>query len=629
MANYWQRVTNSRISRRRAIAATGSVAAAAAFLTACGGDDNGDSGGGTGSTGGNSLIYKPVDTTSQAKAGGTIKHYANADITHFDALASNSASTVNFGSVFAYTRLLKFKPGIVPNEPDGSSEGEMAESWEVSPDKLTVTFKLRQGNGTKWDERAPTNGRLMDMDDVLYSYKKFAAENPSAANVANSRNPSAPVVSVTASDPRTLVVKLAKPDSTTIGLFSATDHLFIMPKEADGGFDPKTQVRGNGPWQLQEYTPSARFVWKKNPNYYVSNRPFPDLLERPIITELSQQLAQFRAGNIHTDVVLNAQQEVIQLKKDLPKANLVLPVGFPTGLTPSIGFGYEGNSPFKDQRVRQAFSMLIDREAFHGAINNADAFAAEGLDSEIRYNTCITAGWGPFWLDPLSKDFGPNAKYLQYNVEEAKKLLSAAGYANGVSTESFSNQELTYGPTYNQSVEVFAGFFTGAGQQVKQTTFPYTQFLNNYYFGYRSGASAQGTAGDKTGYNGYSVQAERPYAGAVNLMLGSWHSAGGAFHGMSPDGTNAFKGDPKIDQMIEKIQAEFDQKSQVTQTHEVIRYMTGQTYMVPRPVANRGFTIYWPALANVGVQERWAQNNASWSEEYINWWIDTTKAPFV
>src|SRR5688500_14914861 len=175
------------------MAVTGSAAAGAAFLAACGGgDDDGDSTGGTGGAKGSGLIYEPVDSTSQAKAGGTIKHYANADITHFDALASNSASTVNFGSVFAYNRLLKFKPGTYPNGADGSVEGEMAESYEVSPDKLTVTFKLRQGNGTKWDDRAPTNGRLMDMDDVLYSYKKFAAENPSGANVANSRNPLAP-----------------------------------------------------------------------------------------------------------------------------------------------------------------------------------------------------------------------------------------------------------------------------------------------------------------------------------------------------------------------------------------------------------------------------------------------------
>ena len=104
---------------------------------------NGNSGGDGGSTSG--LIHKPSDTTSQAKAGGALKHYAAADIAHFDALASNSASTVNFGSVFAYNRLLKFKSGKYPDVADGTSEGEMAESWEVSPDKLTVTMKLRQG----------------------------------------------------------------------------------------------------------------------------------------------------------------------------------------------------------------------------------------------------------------------------------------------------------------------------------------------------------------------------------------------------------------------------------------------------------------------------------------------------
>ena len=613
------------------MAATGSAAAAAAFLAACGGGDDDGDGGGSGSTGGNSsgLEYTPVDSTSQAKAGGTLRHYANADIAHFDALASNSASTVNFGSVFAYNRLLKFKPGKHPGVADGTSEGEMAESWEVSPDKLTLTMKLRQGNGTKWDDRAPTNGRVMDIDDVLYSYKKFAAENPSGANVANSRNPLAPVTSVTASDPRTLVIKLNKPDSTVIGLFSATDHLYVMPKEAEGGFDAKTVVRGNGPWLLDEYTPSARFVWRKNPNYYVTGRPFPDRLERPIIPELAQQLAQFRAGNIYTDIVANAQQEVIQLKKDLPKTLLQLPQSYPTGLTPSIWFGYEGNSPFKDMRVRQAFSMLVDREAFHGVINSADTFADAGLDSETRLNTPIVAGWGPYWLDPDSKDFGDNAKYLKFNVEEAKKLLSAAGFPNGLTVESFSNQELTYGPTYNQSVEVYAGFFGNAGIKVTQTTMPYTQFLNSYYFGYRSGASAQGGAGDKTGYNGYSVQAERPYASAVNLMLGSWHSSGGAFHGLTPDGNNAFKGDPKLDDMIQKVQAEFDTGKQVGLSHDVIRYMTGQTYMVPRPVANRAYQIFWPAIGNVGLNERWAGNNAVWTEEYHNWWIDSTKAPFV
>jgi peptide/nickel transport system substrate-binding protein len=621
---YWTQVTNRRIGRRRGLAATVLGAAGAAFLLACGGSDDAGNKSKADQSG---QLYKPADTTSKAKPGGSLKHYATADITHFDALASNSASTVGNGSVFAYTRLLKFKPGFFPDTADGTSEGEMAEAYEVSPDKLTVTMKLREG--VKWDSRAPTNGRVLDIEDVLYSYRKFAKVNPSGANVDFSRNPQAPVESVSAPDSRTLTVKLKKPDATIIGLFSATDHLYIMPRESEGGFDPATVVRGNGPWLLSEYTPSVRFVWRRNPDYYVPKRPFPDTLERPIITETAQRLAQFRAGNILTDIVADSQESVIQLKQDVPKSVLYLPNSYPTNMTPSVWFGYEGDSPFKDQRVRQAFSMMIDREAFDIAINNADVFKQAGLEQEVQANTCITAGWGPYWLDPNGKSFGENGKYLKFNVPEAKKLLAAAGRPGGLDAKMFFNSEQTYGPVYNRSVEVLAGFFRDAGVKIEQNPFVYPEFLNNYYFGYRSGASTQGTAGDKKGYNGISVQAERPYASAVNLMLGSWHSSGGAFHGLSPTGTNAFAGDPKLDAMIEKIQAEFDQKAQVELSHELIRYMTGQAYMIPRPVANRSYQVWWPAVANQGIKERWAQNNALWSEQAIDWWIDQTLPPFV
>jgi ABC-type transport system substrate-binding protein len=619
---YWHNFRNQRLSRRRAIAVTGAGLASAALLAACGGGEDGTSG--DKDKGG--AITKPVDTTSSAKAGGVIKHWAGADITHFDALASNSASTVGNSTVWAYTRLLKFKPGVYPNIADGSVEGEMGESFEVSPDKLTLTLKMRQGQ--KWDARAPTNGRVMDMEDVLFSWNKFSRVNPAAANFLNSRNPAAPVESVSAPDARTLVIKMKRPDSTSLGLMASTDGFYILPKEADGGFDPATTVRGNGPWQLAEYQPSARFVWRRNPDYYIKDRPFPDAIERPIITETAQRLAQFRAGNIHTDIVDNSQENVIQLMKDTPRAKLYLPNSYPTGLTPSVWFGYEGDSPFKDKRVRQAFSMLVDREAFDIAINSADAFRAAGLDASVAANACVVAGWGPYWLDPDSKEFGENAKYLKFNLEEAKKLLAAAGKSN-VEVKMFSNSEQTYGAAYLRAVDVLAGFFGNGGIKVTQSPFVYTEYLNNYYFGYRSGASTQGTAGDKKGYNGVTVQAERPYASAVNLMLGSWHSTGGAFHGLTDTGNNAFGGDAKLDAMIEKIQGEFDLKTQISLSHDVVRYMTGQTYFIPRPIANRSYELWWPAIMNKGLKERWAYNNARPSEEWLDLWVDQTKAPFV
>ena len=272
--------------------------------------------------------------------------------------------------------------------------------------------------------------------------------------------------------------------------------------------------------------------------------------------------------------------------------------------------------------------MMVDREAFDIAINNSDAFKAEGLEQEVQSNTCITAGWGPYWLDPNKKEFGDNAKYLKFNTAEAKKLLAAAGVISP-DTSMFFNSEQTYGAAYGRAVEVLAGFFRDGGAKIAQKPFAYAEFLNNYYFGYRSGASTQGGAGDKKGYDGVSVQAERPYAGAVNLMLSSWHSTGAAFHGLTPTGQNAFGGDSKLDQMIEKIANEFDQKTQINATHDLIRYMTGMTYMIPRPVANRGYELWWPSIANLGMKERWAGNNAIWTEQYQDIWIDETKPPFA
>src|SRR5688500_10960710 len=83
--SYWTETLYRRISRRRALAATGTAAAAAALLAACGGG-SGDSAP-TGESSG--LITQPVDTTNQAKRGGTMKYRLSSEPPTLDIFTAN------------------------------------------------------------------------------------------------------------------------------------------------------------------------------------------------------------------------------------------------------------------------------------------------------------------------------------------------------------------------------------------------------------------------------------------------------------------------------------------------------------------------------------------------------------
>ena len=412
MSNYWTRALRSRISRRRALATTTSGAFATAFLIACGGgDDDDDSTGANGSTSGSgatgtgandSRIAKPVNSTSQAKPGGVFKAFSNGDaIQGLDALSSNHGDTV-VQTAMTYSRMLKFTLAEYPNPATQSVEGDVAESYELSPDKLTVTFKLRPE--IKWDSRSPTNSRPLDADDILYSWNKFASVHPASSDLAYSadRAPAAAVESVTSPDGKSIVFKLKKPDASLLPLLATWDHLYIMPKEAEDKFDPKQDMRGSGPWMLDRYEPSVTFNYRRNPDYYVKDRPFPAAVERPIIPEYAQKLTQFLAGKVYASVPNSL--DVLQTKQDVPELLLMQDVAFPsTTSSYHCTFGYEGDSPFKDVRIRQALSMSVDREAMIDGLYDRDRYSAKGFDMPSARNTILLPGWDGYWVIQRTK----------------------------------------------------------------------------------------------------------------------------------------------------------------------------------------------------------------------------------
>jgi peptide/nickel transport system substrate-binding protein len=615
--NYWSRILEHSLGRRRVLATTGAGALGAAFLAACGG--NGTTTTPSGDRSG--LLTPPRDTTSQAKAGGAIRHWADGDATNFDGTASNANGVINWISAFAYPRMIRFEPPKHSDDYDGAISGELADSFELSADKLTLTFKVRQG--MKWDARAPTNGRFIDAQDVMYSWNKFVQLNPSGANLAAARSPAAPIESVTAPDNRTIVMKMNQPDSSILPLFGSWDHFYISPREAESQFNPRDTVRGHGPWILEEYTPSTRFVWAKNPDYYLRGRPYADRLERPIVPEYASRLAQFRTGSIITHTA--NPTDILQTKKDTPATQIFQDGIYSASIWNGLSFGYEGGSPFKDQRVRQAASMLIDRDAYSYVLDSADIFTAEGIDMQTAYNTVVARGWGDFWLDPKdTKNFGPNAKFLTQNIEEAKKLLAAAGFPNGFEYDMFHSTTL-YGAPYLKSVELLTGMMEDGGLRGVQRGYAYQQFKDIYYEAYY-GPSFE--SGKTKGFNGM-VHLANPAAPTVASHLFTFvHKDGGRFHGMTPNGQNAHLGDTKLNSDIEKLRVEFDRDKQVSLTHDIVRYFTGQSYYIPRPAHVKQLTLVWPALSNYQTYNRTPSDN-QWAEANLQWWVDQTKPPFA
>ena len=366
MTGYWSTILNQRIARRRALAATGSTAAAAALLAACGGGESG--GGGADKS---SLVVLPVDTTKQAKRGGIIKDRHTADPANLDIV--NPVAPLNRPAQQAYSTLLRQKPGYL-GPSNLALDPDVAESWEWSSDGLQITMKLRQG--VKWHNKAPVNGRVLDVDDVLFSWNRYAAKATLRPLFVNAVNPDAPVLSVTAPDSRTIVVKLKEPLVYAPEIFASygsfSGNVIMVPKETDTTFDIRREMIGTGPFLMADYTPSVGFTMKRNPEYFDKDFALVDQVDLPIVSIYAAALAQFKAGNIHYFAV--NPEEVLAIKREEPRLQI-----YPTDLAPnteSISFGWlpEGKSPFLDERVRQAFSMSWDRDVWIDAFFNVSNF---------------------------------------------------------------------------------------------------------------------------------------------------------------------------------------------------------------------------------------------------------------
>jgi peptide/nickel transport system substrate-binding protein len=598
--NYWQQLVSSRISRRRGLAAaSGAAAALALALSGCGGgSDSGKPAAQTKDQSG--LLTKPADTTKAAKRGGIFKDSVNTDSQYFlyDQNLNGNGSDGIAGWV--YSRLVQYKVGTADKLADGSVDPDLAESWEVSPDGLTVTFKVRKG--LKWDNRAPTNGRIADSPDVKFSWDRWVSKNSKASSLANSKDPFAPVLSLTTPDVSTAVFKLAYPYAPLLPMLAFIFHPEMMPVEAEGGFDPRSTARGTGAWLVEEHTPSVVVKLRRNPNWYQKDRPFFDGWDIIVVPDYAQGLAQLKAGNLDTYAV--RQEDVIVTKKDSPDLSMVQRAGWSKTSGGWLQFGLKGDSPFADERVRKAFSMEIDREAYLDTFSNKEKFTAAGLPMEHIVSNFAGPGF-PFYLDPKGKEMGEDGKALQFNVAEAKKLLSAAGRTSPIAS--------TYSVPSNivlNTHEALAGGITAVGdfKMAFHLSNLQQEFIPKY----------QTVQGDFEGVI-FLGQAESPDYDWV--MFNSFYKNSANFYSKVED--------PKITQYIVDQRRATDVKKREDILKDFQRYAARTMPMVPMPGEWKAYSLAQPWIGNFGYYLPWlapSLGGASPSQtSNTYYWNDETK----
>ena len=302
-------------------------------------------------------------------------------------LASDSSSHAVAGQVYN---------GLVKYDKNLNITGDLAESFDISPDGLTITFHLRRG--VKWHDGAPFTAR-----DVLYTYKVTVDPKTPTAYAEDFKQ----VKHISAPDNHTVKVVYGEPFAPALASWSMN----ILPAHLLEGQDiTKSPLArhpvGTGPYRFKEWVAGQKIVLQYNPDYF-EGRPYIDRYIYRIIPDTSTMYMELKAGAIDL-MGLTPVQYARQT------ANRSFTSLFNKYRYPSSGYlymGYNLRHPlFGDKRIRQAMTAAINKdELIQGVLFGMGQKAVGPI---------VPGRWA----------YNPNVKDIAYDPKRAAELLAQAGW---------------------------------------------------------------------------------------------------------------------------------------------------------------------------------------------------------
>jgi peptide/nickel transport system substrate-binding protein len=416
---------------KRALAA-GTVALALGLTAACGGgNDNTDTDQNDGVSGYNAAMSGVVNPSD--KAGGTLNLWSSQDADSWDPVRGYYAFVWDLNRLYTRTLMsydskqgkdgLNLVPDLASAEP------------EISDDKLTYTFKLR--DGVKFEDGTPITSK-----DIKYGVERVFAQDVVSGgpvylteHLDQGQNYPGPykdtdpdklgLKSVETPDDTTIVFKLKKP-------FADFSYLLAMPgagpvpRAKDTGAQYGAKPFSSGPYKFESYDPGKKVVWVRNTNWDKSSDPIrkalPDRIELTITTNADDLDQRLIAGTADIDVGQTGVQAAAraQILQDNNLKN--------SSDNPVTGFiRYAALStkvaPLDNVECRKAIMYAADPTALQTA----------------RGGPIAGGDIGTNMLPP--NILGSDPKYDPYNrlegkpqVDKAKEALTACGKPNGFNT---------------------------------------------------------------------------------------------------------------------------------------------------------------------------------------------------
>lgn len=274
---------------------------------------------------------------------------------------------------------------------DGDLSGEVAESWESSPDAKVWSFKVRNG-------MEHHNGKTVTPEDVIASFRHHMGEDTTSAAAAFLK----PVVSMKADGSDSVVIELDS-GNADFPYIVKDYHMPIMPS-IDGKVDPSNGI-GCGPYKLEYFEPGVQAKVSRHPNYWKSDRAHFDEVQMLTIAD----------GSARTNAIITEEMDLVD-RVDLKTAELlkrkqnleVITVAGNQHYTFPMLTQYE---PFNNNDVRMALKLAVDRQEMVDKILRG--YGSVGNDHPIGSSV-------PFYASDLPQ--------RQYDPDKAKWHVKQSGF---------------------------------------------------------------------------------------------------------------------------------------------------------------------------------------------------------